>query len=259
MIRISKIKFIFPLFFILISLVSIIFVALAETNQSIITDEGNNIGDNPGIALTSLIFVAVTFLLSHYMDDHDKYARQFRELQCEWYCYKISYEPSKNCKDKDTLKNCTLCRVMQNHFGIIDITLLSCFVTSIFLVTLLFMQIRTFESSLMEFIIISVDALLLVQLLAYLKQGNVIARWIKLQHNRKNSNYVKCCEENLQIIFPHIIGQMLTNMRLRLVRESKNKGNSDLRLDICSDIYVYILWIIIIVINIYFIVFKPIF
>jgi hypothetical protein len=73
------------------------------------------------------------------------------------------------------------------------------------------------------------------------------------------ANNAKCCEENLQIIFPHIIGRMLTNMRLWLVRESKNKGNSDLLLDICSDIYVYILWVVIIIINIYFIVFKPIF
>lgn len=255
----SKLKFIILYFFILISLVSIIFVALAQTNQNSVAEEGGK-NDVIGSIAPSLIFVAVTLFLSHYMDDHDRYARQFRELQCDWYCYKTTDEPSKsdnykenniikNCENN--LKNCTLCSVMRNHFGIIDITLIFCFIIAISLLTLLFMQIRSFDMSLMKNIIILVDALLIFQLLSYLKQGNVIARWIKLLQNRKNA---KCCEENLQIIFPHMIGRMLTNMRLWFVRDSKKKG---IFLDIDSDLYIYIIWAIVIIISIYFMVFKP--
>lgn len=228
-------------------LVSLISMALAETNQSptikeVVEIENGDLLRNERTTILSLILVAISFLLSHYMDDHDKYFKRLVKLV--YYCHL-----HKNCNEfsnfdshqnddvgnKEFFENCILFKTTLMHFGFISLTLISCFLIATFITTALIKEIIPFcESMLMKIliiIIVLVNLLLLSQLWIYLIQGNRISHWIKELEDIKFDN---ACEKFLNVTIPHHQGMAsnlqikLTEMRLKLARVDKKEGKLDL-------------------------------
>jgi hypothetical protein len=88
----SKLKFIL-LFFVLISIISVALLKTTRAQQHIL--EMNEMFDPSFMApitILSLIFVAVSFLLSHYMSDHDGYTGRLSKLKHYCMSYKTSDE-----------------------------------------------------------------------------------------------------------------------------------------------------------------------
>lgn len=246
----SKLKFIL-LFVIIISIIS---VALAETNQSTTADtEAEQLLDpRDTVTILSLIFVAISFLLDHYMDDHDAYARRLRSLQ--YYCmsyktidkpccnYMNSIEKNKTKNDKEILDDCIRFRIALMHFGSISLILMACFLVALFIATYLMIYFLpscepSLNTNLLVFLIIlMVNGIILSQLWIYSKQGNRIARWIK---ELQKIGFDKCCQNQKyleNIIIPHSrIEEWLTKMRLRLARVDY---------DVNLDLYTIILFLI---------------
>lgn len=250
----SKLKFIL-LFVILISIIS---VALAETNQSTTADtEAGQLLDPSFIvpvAILSLIFVALSFISDHYMDDHDGYARRLRRLQ--YYCmsyktldepcnYMNSIEKNKTKNDKEILDDCIRFRIVLIHFGSISLILMACFLVAILIATYVMIKFLQYcEPSLritnlpVVLIILMVHFILFSQLWLYSRQGNRIARWIKELQKIK---FDKCCQNQkyLENIFipPRRFEMWLTEMRLRLARVDN---------DVKPDLYTSILFLVVV-------------
>jgi hypothetical protein len=256
-----KLKFIL-LFVILISIIS---VALAETNQSTTADtEAEQLLSPSVMALVlSFIFVAISFLLDHYMDDHDAYARRLRRLQ--YYCmsyktidepcnYMNSIEKNKTKNDKEILDDCIRFRIALIHFGSISLILMACFFVAIFIATYLMINLIPYcepslrnTNLLVVLIILIVNLILLSQLWIYSKQGNRIARWIKELQKIK---FDKCCQNQKyleNIIIPRSrIEERLTKMRLWLARVDY---------DVNPDLYTSILFLFLILMWVFCIIF----
>ena len=258
MVKLSKHVFI-VLFFILISVIS---VAFAETNQSTTADEGvEKDKENPWLRVTilSLILVAMSCFLSHYMDDHDGYARRLRKLQyyrmqCKS-CRELSeYMNSLTTEnEKEVLEDCIRFRITLMHFGPISFTLIFCFLVATLIVTYLFIEfyisceLNFGNLNLLVLPILSLmDIILLSQLWFYLRQGNRIAHWIK---NLEKIQFKECCEKYQEkiIIHPRVIEEWLTKVRLWFARVNKKKGRLNLYTDIVS-----LIWVFILVCSIYF-------
>lgn len=250
----SKLKFIL-LFVILISIIS---VALAETNQSTTADtEAEQLLDPSFMAsviILSLIFIAVSFLLDHYMDDHDAYARRLRRLQ--YYCmsyktidepcnYMNSIEKNKTKNNKEILDDCIRFRIALIHFGSISLILMACFLVALSIATYLMIKFLPYclpslrnTNLLVVLIILMVNLILLSQVCIYSRQGNRIARWIKELQKIK---FYECCQNQKyleNIIIPSSgIEEWLTKMRLWLARVDY---------DVKPDLYTSILFLILI-------------
>lgn len=165
------------------------------------------------VTILSLIFVAVSFLLNHYMADHDGYTGRLSKLQ--FYCrgyrtycrgYKTSDEHCCNYMnsivDKDIIDECNWFRIALIHFGPISLTLMACFLVAIFIATYLMIKLIPYcEPSLRNtnlpvvLIILMVNLILLSQLWFYSRQGNQIARWIE---ELEKIGFDKCCEKYLE-------------------------------------------------------------
>jgi len=233
----SKAKFIL-LIFILISIIS---VTLAETNQSATTDEGAESGGEDvllkvRITIVSLIFIAISLFLNHFMDDHDGYLHRLLKLQRHYKHYKengnsFNYFKTNNHLKNWILKDCLLFCVTQMHFGIIAFTLIFCFLSATILLTWLGIEFikmivlsRLWDVSIIVAFGI-INLILLFQLWVFTRQGNVTARWI---YNLEKIKFREECEENLkkmEISIPtpsHRIGRRLTKCRLWLARVGKD-------------------------------------
>lgn len=151
----SKLKSIL-LFLILISIIS---VALAETNQSTTTDEGmkkdeGNVLLRERITIVSLIFVAISLLLNHFMEDHDGYGHRLIKFQHYYKSCKedksgdcFNYLKKDNYFKKGILEDYLLFRVTLMHFGPISFTVIFCFVSAIVILMWLtkeFIKLSTF-------------------------------------------------------------------------------------------------------------------
>lgn len=192
-------------------------MALAETNQSTTDTEVKKELDSSVIArisILSCIFVAVSLLLGHFMDDHDKYGKRLIEFQD----YYKSYEESDKCfnflkngnnSKKDILHDYYLFRVTLMHFGHIDFTVIGCFLSVTVILTWLiieFWNISTFGQ--MDIIIIAalilililINGILISQLWIFSRQGNMIARCIKrLQDINLEGELKKVLEKELNL------------------------------------------------------------
>lgn len=222
----SKLKFIL----LIVIFISIISVTLAETNQSATADIGG-ISQGERITILSLILVVISLLLGHYMDDHDAYMHRLIGFQARYGCFKSSDELSDHIKserdnknDEKVLNDCILFHLTLMHFGSISFTLIICFLVATSIATCLIIEtIPSCEPSLTNLnlyvsIIIFIIILLLFQLWSFLRQGNMIARWV---NDFKKIEFRKKCRENCrdypETTFPrNKRAEWLTTMRLWL-------------------------------------------
>lgn len=238
-------------------------MALAETNQSTTADEGvEKDKEDPWLRVTilSLILVAMSVLLSHYMDDHDGYARRLRKLQyyrmhcksCRELSVYMNPLTTENDK-KEVLEDCIRFSITLMHFGPISFTLIFCLLVATLIVTYLFIEFISCEPNFGNLslfvlpIIFLMNLILLSQLWFYLRQGNRIAHWIK---NLEKIQFEECCKKKYLekiIIHPRRIEDWLTKVRLWFARANKKKGYLDLYTDI-----VFIIWVFILGCSIYF-------
>lgn len=76
------------------------------------------------LLILSLILVAISLLLYHYMDDHDMYAKRLIEFQTRYGSFENSDELSDHIKrvrckktNEKVLNDCILFHITLMHFG----------------------------------------------------------------------------------------------------------------------------------------------
>ena len=249
----SKAKFIL-LFFILLST---IYVALAETNQSTTADEGS-ISRMERITILSLVLVVISLLIAHYMDDHDTYAERLIEFKARYGHFKSSNNLYNYIKwkkygknNEKVLKDCILFHLTVMHFGSISFTLIFCFLVATLVAALLIIEtISSCELNLTNAdigivsIISIIIFILLFQLWSFLRQGNMVARWI---NDFKEIEFRKNCCKNYKdypkTTFPrNKIAEWLTTKRIEL---------SGVEVDIDGTAIIVGIWFIILLSIIY--------
>ena len=265
--KLSKLKFIL-LVFILISMIS---VALAETNQSTTTDgemkkDEGNVLHRERITILSIIFVAISLLLNHFMEDHDNYVHRLIAFQHYYKSCKenksgdcFNYLKKGNLFEKDLLEDYLLFRVTLMHFGHIAFTVIFCFVSAtviLMLLTIEFIKIFTPNSGLINNCIIGVFSIiifiLLSQLWVFTRQGNMIARCIKRLQDigleEKFEKKLTIKDETCKSAEKTYQYKFITKCRLFLAREKKDKYR-----DLYTDLLVGGFTTIILIVYIFYI------